>query len=297
MKVFITGITGYLGGSVASCLKAEGATVTGLVRRADQAELMEAAGFRSVIGSLDDGRLLASSAALADVVVNAASSDHAMAVDALIEGLAGTGKTLVHSSGSSLIADDAHGEYGDRIHDEGTPLMPVPQKAHRLAIDTAVRRSALRGLRPMVLCNSLIYGEGLGAKKDSIQIPFLAAQASRSGARYIGPGRNITSSVHIGDVVRAYHLAIERGRSGAFYFIESGEVSFGDMVRLLNRLHGRPAEGSWTIDEASAVLGNEKARFTFGSNTRMRGIATRHDLDWTPTGPTALAFLSDRYAK
>lgn len=110
MKVFITGITGYLGGSLACHFHKNGAHITGLVRGEARTQALEAAGFKVVVGDLEDGRLLSATAAQADVVINAASSDNTVAAAALIEGLLDTGKTLIHTSGSSLIADDARGD-------------------------------------------------------------------------------------------------------------------------------------------------------------------------------------------
>jgi hypothetical protein len=51
-----------------------------------------------------------------DADVNAADSDHLGAVEALIGGLAGWGKPLLHTSGSSIVSGTANGEFAsDRI--------------------------------------------------------------------------------------------------------------------------------------------------------------------------------------
>jgi hypothetical protein len=68
-----------------------------------------------VVGSLDDAALLQAEARAAEAVVNAASSDHRGAVEALIADLSGSGKGFIHSSGSSIVADFAMGEPSDRI--------------------------------------------------------------------------------------------------------------------------------------------------------------------------------------
>jgi hypothetical protein len=66
-------------------------------------------------------------------VVNAAYSNHRTALAALIEGLAGSGKPLLHTSGSSIVADNARGDCAsDRILNEDTP--PEPDKAARVAV-------------------------------------------------------------------------------------------------------------------------------------------------------------------
>ena len=105
MQIFVTGANGFIGGAVASALIADGHTVRGLVRSQAKADAVAACGVEAVVGSLDDAALLQAEARAADAVVNAASSDHRGAVEALIAGLSGSGKPLIHSSGSSIVAD------------------------------------------------------------------------------------------------------------------------------------------------------------------------------------------------
>ena len=175
LKIFVTGANGYIGGSVASALIADGHKVRGLVRSKERADAVAAHGVDPVIGSLDDADLLQAEARAADAVVNAASSDHRGAVEALISGLSGSGKPLIHSSGSSIVADLAMGEPSDRIFDEMTPIVPLTERAARVAIDQLVLTAP--GIQSVVLCNSMIYGSALGSPAQSVQIPALVRQA------------------------------------------------------------------------------------------------------------------------
>ena len=97
MKIFCTGSSGYIGGSVAARLAADGHQVSGLVRSADKVEAVRAFGIEPVMGTLDDAQVLARAARDADVVVNAASADHKGAVTALLDALAGSGKAFIHT--------------------------------------------------------------------------------------------------------------------------------------------------------------------------------------------------------
>ena len=135
MRIFLTGANGFIGGAVATALIAAGHRVRGLVRNKSKADAVAAHGVEAVIGSLDDGAVLQEEARAADAVINAASSDHRGAVETLIAALSGSGKALIHSSGSSIVADLAMGEPSDRIFDEATPVEPLPEKASRVAID------------------------------------------------------------------------------------------------------------------------------------------------------------------
>ena len=114
MQVFVTGANGFIGGAVAAALIAAGHKVRGLVRNKAKAGAVAAHDIQAVVGSLDDAALLQAEAHAADAVVNAASSDHRGAVEALIAGQIGSGKPLLHTSGSSIVADLAMGEPSDR---------------------------------------------------------------------------------------------------------------------------------------------------------------------------------------
>jgi nucleoside-diphosphate-sugar epimerase len=169
LKIFVTGANGYIGGSVASALITVGHKVRGLVRSKEKADAVAAHGVDPVIGSLDNADLLQAEARAADAVVNAASSDHRGAVEALISGLSGSGKPLIHSSGSSIVADLAMGEPSDRIFDEMTPIVPLTERAARIAIDQLVLTAP--GIQSVVLCNSMIYGSLWALRRRASRFP------------------------------------------------------------------------------------------------------------------------------
>src|SRR5262245_51434257 len=102
VNVFLTGATGYIGGSVAVRLLEVGHRVRGLVRTSEKAELLAKSGIEPVVGTLDDVELLAREARKADGVVNTANADHLPSARALIAALEGTGKPLLHTSGSKI---------------------------------------------------------------------------------------------------------------------------------------------------------------------------------------------------
>jgi nucleoside-diphosphate-sugar epimerase len=281
MRIFVTGANGFIGGAVAASLVKDGHTVRGLVRDRAKADLVAGCGVDAVIGSLDDAALLQAEAGIADGVVNAASSDHRGAVEALIAGLAGSGKPFIHSSGSSIVGDEAMGEPSDRIFHEDTPIEPHPDKIARVAIDRLVLNA--QGIRSAVLCNSMIYGNALGPPAQSVQIPALVRQARASGvARYIGCGLNRWSNVHIADVAALYALAIAKAPAGTFMYVESGEESLSEVVRGIAARLDLGAAQSWPAEQAIAAWGRRTAVFSLGSNSRVRGTRATELLGWTP---------------
>ena len=294
MRIFVTGASGYIGGSVAAVFAADGHAVRGLVRSDAKAQAVSGHGIAPIIGTLDDAELLQAEARDADAVINAASSDHRGAVEALIAGLAGSGKLLIHSSGSSIVADLAMGEPSERIFDEGKPLEPLPDKAARVAIDRAVL--AAPGVSAIVLCNSMIYGETLGPPAQSVQIPALSRIARESGvARYIGRGLNRWSNVHIGDVVALYRLALERAPAGTFMYVESGEEALGAIAAAIGHKLGLGAARSLPLDEAIAIFGRNMATYSLGSNSRVRGKAAAA-LGWRPAQHSVTAWIAREMA-
>lgn len=281
MKILVTGANGYIGGSVASALIADGHKVRGLVRSKEKADAVAAHGVDPIVGSLDDADLLQAEARAADAVVNAASSDHRGAVEALISGLSGSGKPLLHSSGSSIVADLAMGEPSDRIFDEITPIVPQADRAARVAIDQLVL--AAPGIRSVVLCNSMIYGHALGSPAQSVQVPALVRQAKASGvAHYIGRGLNRWSNVHIVDVAALYVLAVAKAPTSSFMYVESGEETLGEIVRAIAARLGLGPARSMSAEEAIAFWGRNLAVFSLGSNSRVRSKSAAN-LGWLPT--------------
>lgn len=297
MRVFLTGATGYIGGSVAAGLLREGHEVVGLTRQATTVDALAKLGVDPILGSLDDADLLAREATAADAVINAADSDHRGAVIALTEALAGSGKPLLHTSGSSIVGDDARGEISHQVFTEADVLpggawRPTEDKAARMAIDQLVLDAAAQNIRSVVLCNSLIYGHGRGLARDSVQIPRLVAVAEATGiARHIGPGRNIWSTVHIDDVVNLYLRALAGAPAGSFYFVENGEASFADMTQAIAHALDLPPAQPWDIDSAIDTWGYEPAVYALGSNSRVRGTAARAELSWAPQHSSVIDWI------
>jgi nucleoside-diphosphate-sugar epimerase len=291
MNIFLTGASGFIGSSVGVRLLAAGHNVRGLVRNPDKADAVRAIGIAPVIGTLDDAEVLSREAKAADAVINAASSDHRPAVEALIAALAGSGKILIHTSGTSIVGDEAMGEPSDRIFDDESEFTPAPEKMARVALDRRVLSAS--GIRATVLCNSLIYGHSLGLPDArSVQLPRLEAYARRTGkARYIGRGLNRWSTVHISDVAALYELALTKGEVGLFCFVENGEASFRDMADAIGETLGLGPAESLSPEAAIAEWGRAHAVFSLGSNSRVRGRRARTRLGWLPQHGSAVAWI------
>ena len=144
--------------------------------------------------------LLAREAARADAVVNAADSDDRAAVEAMLDALAGSGKPFIHTSGSSVVADDARGApsdavFDDSIHDPGSRWTPTPDKQARADLDRAILAGAARGAgfqsvvalagdRPEIVDAERFEAAGVEFESRTASAPALAAALAtlRSGS-------------------------------------------------------------------------------------------------------------------
>ena len=290
MKIFITGASGYIGGTVADSLLKAGHTVTGLARNDAAAVKLRKHGIEVLRGDLGSHSIVRDAARAADAVINCANADDPFVTAAILEGLAGSGKSLLHTSGSSIVGDKSAGTLSPKVYHEDTPYEPLPEKIQRVAVHRSVLAAAAQGVRSVVLCPSLIYGQGRGANPDSIQVPTLIRQAVKSGVpRYVGVGENIWSTVHIEDVADAYLLALDGARAGSFFFIENGEASLKSIVASIARLlGGKRAPEGWGIDEAIAEWGPMAVWFSLGGNSRVNAEKARKLLGWKPHGADLL---------
>lgn len=295
MNIFITGAAGYIGGTVAAGLIARGHRVHGLVRDPAKARLLAERGITPVAGDLDNLELLAQSVRAADATINTANADHAPSALAMLDALAGSGKPFIHTSGSSVVGDDARGlRSSDRVFDEDTPFVVEPLKKARHGLNQSILQASQSGVRSSIVCPALIYGEGSGLQSDSIQIPFLVRQARAAGvARVVGRGLNRWSTIHIADLAQLYLAVLERAPAGAFYFAENGESSFEEIGRAIAARLGLGPVESWPADEAAAQWGEARAYYTFGSNSRVRAKRARRELGWLPRHGSAIDWIRD----
>jgi nucleoside-diphosphate-sugar epimerase len=286
MRIFVTGATGYIGGSIAARLVARGHEVVGLTRSDESAARLREAGITPVVGSLVALGMLAEVASGADAVINAANSDDPFVVEAILPVLEGTGKSFIHTSGSSIIADRGGGARSDLVFNEDTPFVALPERQGRAAVERLVLSYGQRGVRSVVVRPTLIYGQGAGLHKSSIQVPRMLDLALAKGkALHIGKGENIWSNVHIDDVVDLYLLALERAPAGSLFFAENGECSMRTIAEAISRLLGYGGRTeSWPMEEALKDWGIS-AQATFASNSRVSAQKARAMLGWNPTGP------------
>jgi len=280
MRTLIIGATGYLGSHLTRHLVGSGHLVDAFIRRESAAPLVRGLGAQPVVGSLAEPDSLAASIEAADAVIFAAQlmfDEERQVVAALLESMAGTGKTFIFTGGTSLLSKGTDGDWDEDSFAEDDPFEPRRQIAPRLAVEQMVRAAAGRGVRAMCVRPSLVWGHG----GSQILREFYHAAHGTGNVCYVGRGLNVYSSIHVDDLAEIYRLMLERGVAGALYHAVSGETGFGALAREIARQLGVGTR-SVTVDEACNIWDRFTARIVLSSCSRSRAPRTRTELGWRP---------------
>jgi nucleoside-diphosphate-sugar epimerase len=292
-RILITGITGYIGGTIAVKLKERGYDILGLARKDSDIEALKALGIQALKGSLQDVDVLEKAITSSEAVIHTADSDDLKVAEAFISLLKGTGKTFIYTSGSAVVANWDRPETATFVYTEDFPLETDSPVGRRVIINNAVLRSAIQGVRSIVVVPSMVYGTGLLLNKESNQIPLLIKTAQEKGfAVYAGDGAQSWSNVHVEDLADLYVSALEKAKPGSYFFAENGLASFREIAEAIHeKLHfdGKPI--SLTAAEPAACWGEMMAKVALGSNCRLNADKARLFLEWKPRHSSVFPFI------
>ena len=289
MRVFVTGATGFIGSAIVNDLLAAGHEVLGLARNDANAASLAALGVPAHRGDLTDPDSLTEGARSCDGVIHTAfihdfsrfaeviETDR-RAVEALAGALEGSGKPLVVTSGTVLLAPGRLGTEQDA---------PRPD-AHRIDAERITMEAAGRGVRSSIVRPPpTVHGAG-----EQGFVPMLIALARSTGvAAYVGDGANLWPAVHRLDIARLYRLALERAAPGTrLHGVAEEGVPMRAIAETIGQGLGIPVRGL-TREEAAAHFG-WMAPFVGMDNPTSSAI-TRSTMGWQPTGPELLADMRD----
>jgi len=295
MRVFVTGASGHVGSAVIPELLDAGHEVTGLARSEEAAATIERAGASVLRGALDgDLEVLADGARDADAVIHlafrhdwmqtgdfagAVASDLA-ALTAMGEALTGSGKALVSTSPSGMLAlggvSGRPGTEDDVI--EGGPR--VDAENHVIGLAAHGVRSAVVRLPPTVHSDL----DQAGFVPSMIQIA-----RDKGYAAYVGAGENRWCACDTRDAAHLYRLAIESAPAGSrLHAVAEEGIAFREIAETIASMLELPVRGI-EPDEAEEYFGF-LARFAAMDNP-VSSARTRQLLGWEPTRPGLLADL------
>lgn len=292
-KVLITGITGYIGGTIAEKLLKKNYKVLGLIRNDRHAEELRSLGIEPVIGNIHDETVLRAAVSEADAVIhNADSADDAYAADSFVNIMEGSGKTLIFTSGSAIFGGKENGEGNSFVFTEDIPLNPRLEMASRVLINDYILQAAQKNIRSIVIVPTMVYGEGLGLKKESIQLPALIGfSKEKDHGVFFGKGENIWSNVHIEDLAELYILALEKAEAGSVYYAENGSSTLRNIAENISKKYALQPALSVSVQEAVNRFGPAGGYFGFASNSLCSADKARAELGWSPRYDSIETFI------
>ncbi|MBP6872467.1 MAG: SDR family oxidoreductase [Bacteroidales bacterium] len=250
MKCFITGISGFIGASLAEQLTANGHSVNALVRNPEKVSTANHPGVRYFKGDLFDNLVLLQAMEGCDTVFHLAafakpwSKDPAYPHRVNVEGAvnvfeaafkAGVKKVVFTSSAATMSPSD-----GDLSVDEDTQRTIPYFNAYettKAEAESKAREYCGRGLPVIIVNPSRVYGPGPLNPSNSTTKMMIGYKSGKW--RIIpGDGSKIGNYVYIDDVVRGHILAAEKGRAGERYILGGENVTFDDFFGILANVSG-----------------------------------------------------------
>ena len=281
MKIFLTGATGYLGSAVLSALVRDGHTVTALVRSAQKAADVAAAGGLPVEGDLGTPATYRDSAVGHDGYIHAAveASDRKVDLDrSAIETLAelaaqAPSRVLIYTSGVWVLGDTA------APADETAPLRPTALATWRPIHEADVLATAGRGVRAIVVRPGIVFGGRRGIVGD------LFRDAAQGRVRLIGDGQNHWPLVYDRDLGALYALLVSSGEAaGIIHVNDEGDERVADVAAAIAAVvPGEPAVERQPLADAQAALGDYASALALDQVVRSPRARA---LGWTPTMQT-----------
>jgi nucleoside-diphosphate-sugar epimerase len=289
MRVFVTGASGHIASAIVPELVAAGHDVTGLARSEESAAAVAALGATPHRADLDDLDGLTKAAADSDGVIHlafkhddmrtgnfaAAVAAELAVVQALGDGLAGSGKPFVGSSGTLTLA---------RLDRPGTEE-DVADPGGRGDAENAMVRLAERGVRSSVVRIPPITHSVLDRHGFARTLIAIARQTGVAG--YAGDGANRWPAGHTLDVGHLYRLALESAPAGTRWHAAGDEgIPMHQIAQSIGNHLGLPAE-SIPADRLEAHFGFLAGLIALDNPTST--VTTRRVLGWEPAHPGLLA--------
>lgn len=291
----MTGASGYIGSVITELAIAEGYDVHALSRTETSDVKLRSLGAVPVRGDLTSLDVLCSESAEADVVIHLATAyvlgvgtyeavmpvDIA-AVDAIADGLAGTGKPLVVTSGTLSVAADPTGAETT----EASPPGPSPINA-RVKVEQHALALASRGIRVTgVRLAPYVYGRGGSGVKL-----FMGMSTQAGSVTCVDGGKNHTTVVHVDDAAGLFLLAAQKSKAGELFNASAAtDVTARQIFDAIAAALGVPVQDIAYAD-ALAQLGETFAWFLKAEN-RASGAKAVNELGWQPNGMNILDEIS-----
>ena len=245
MKALITGSEGFVGRYLREELEANGYEVTGLDlqpgKQTVAADLLDPAAVKELLAKLQP-EVIFHLAGQADVgkswkIPAKTFEINVIAAVNLMEA------AREHCPESRIVLVGSSDEYGDLREagvsvSEETPVKPMTPYAISKIAQEQTGQAYVRAYR-MRICMTRSFNHGGAGQKPGFMIPDFArgivrVERGEADAVFVGNLASKRDFTHVKDVVRAYRLIAEKGKSGEIYTVGTGKTWSAE--EILNRL-------------------------------------------------------------
>ncbi len=252
MRVFLTGGTGFIGGTVARQLPDAGHEVVALVRDPARAGALREAGVELVRGDLSSAEVITEAARGADAAIHGAAiykvgvlaAEAAQLRRANVDGTPRRPRCPDRRRGAAhrlrLDGRDLRNTGGE-VADESHPLAEAPYgsvyEETKVAAHRVAQERIAAGAPIVIVQPSAVYGP-----RDHSEIGDMLRRAAKGQLPALPFGDMGVTMVHVDDVAAGIVLATERGTVGESYILSSADhVRMGDVVAQAAELGGKRA--------------------------------------------------------
>ncbi|PYH88272.1 hypothetical protein BO71DRAFT_423799 [Aspergillus ellipticus CBS 707.79] len=260
---------------------------------------------RAVKGNLNVSDTIEEEVKHADIVFQIADCDHVGAAKAIAKGAAH------HPPDRPCwVRKKVYGDW-DGVHE----LLNLPDDAYHRDVEKVIIEAG-RGdpsrVKTVIVSPLTVYGVGRGyIKKSGIQVELLcAAVLQRQKKILVGESKNVWSQVHVQDLSEVFLALGEAAAAGGgsvtwedkgYYLADNGDYVWGDVERAAARVAFEkgliPSDEVLPFDESELTSSNlGYVLFSWGSNSRSRGVRTRKLLGWEPKKPLLVDSIPDIFA-
>jgi dihydroflavonol-4-reductase len=248
VKVFVTGATGFVTGTVAMHLLARGDEVRALVRDTARAQTLARAGAALVPGHLSDGDALRRGMDGADAVVHGAAiyevgiaplrrpamyETNVIGTERVLEAARAANVRRVAYVSTCGIFGNTHGRIVDETYTRSGPYTSYYEetkvRAHEIALHLAGA-----GLPVAIAQPGGVYGPGDTSGLGGLMRNFVRGRLPL--VPFADAGLNF---VHVDDVARGIVLVLDRGQAGRSYVLGGENARVADVFAALARITGR----------------------------------------------------------
>jgi dihydroflavonol-4-reductase len=249
VKVFVTGGTGFIGGTVARQLLERGDDVVCLVRAPEKAAALSALGAELVNGDLSDVEAMRSGMEGCDAVVHAAAmyevgipaKQHPAMWEANVAGTERVMKAaleaklpkIVHVSTCGVFGN-THGKVVDEAYEHPGKEFTSYYEETKLESHKIVKRMIDDGLPAVIVMPGGVYGPG-----DTSQVADLLKEFF-AGKLFLLPFPELgICMTHVDDIAGGILLAVDKGKVGETYVLSGPVTTMREAVETVGSLAGR----------------------------------------------------------